>query len=370
MFYKSISILIAVMLNAGINIDVKAEDSIKIGAIFAESGVAAQHNVDHIMGTRIAVRKINTQGGVLGKKLQLLVFDNRSSTVGSKVAADKAVNEKVTAVIGASWSSHSLAMAPVLQKAGIPMISPTSTNPKVTLIGNYIFRVCFIDSFQGKVMAQFAKQDLAAKTAVTMIDLRSDYSMGLAQSFRHRFEQLKGRILEEIPYKQKQQTFTTLLNQVKKLNPDVLFIPGHDESGFIAKNAQEKGIAAILLGGDGWGVKSFLEKGGAELQKAYFSTHWSKEVRTPVSESFTALYGKDATDKFALAHDSVNLLADAIHRAGVSDRAKIREAIASTKNFQGVTGEITFDENGDPLKSSVIMQIANGKVNYLKTVEP
>ncbi len=190
MFYKSISILIAVMLNVGISIDAKAEDSIKIGAIFAESGVAAQDNKDELMGTRFAVREINAKGGVLGKKLKLLVFDNRSSTVGSKVAADKAVNEKVTAVIGAAWSSHSLAVAPVLQKAGIPMISPRSTNPKVTSIGNYIFRFCFIDPFQGKVMAQFAKQDLAAKTAVIMIDLRSDYSMGLSQSFRHRFEQL------------------------------------------------------------------------------------------------------------------------------------------------------------------------------------
>ncbi len=161
-----------------------------------------------------------------------------------------------------------------------------------------------------------------------------------------------------------------MLNQVKKLNPDVLFIPGHDESGIIAKNAQEMGISAILLGGDGWGAKSFQEKGGAELKQAYFSTHWSKKVRNPVSESFTALYGKDATDTFALAHDSVNLLVDAIHRAGVSDRAKIRDAIANTKNFQGVTGKITFDENGDPLKSAVIMQIANGKIRYLKTVTP
>jgi len=349
-------------------------ETIKIASIFAKTGVAAKNNALLFEGVRFAVSELSKQGGLLGKKLELYEYDNMSSSIGSKVAATKAVNEGVIGVIGASWSSHSLGMAPVLQKSGTVMISPTSTNPKVTRVGNYIFRACFIDPFQGKIMALFAQRELQAKTAAILKDVRSDYSMGLFQVFKENFIKNGGSILLELDYKQKQRDFRKQLTQIKEIGPDVLFIPGHDDSGFIAKQAQNIGISAVPLGTDGWDNPNFLKKGGNDLQKAYFSTHWSMDVKSEKSQSFVKRYLQQSdTDKLSyepLAYDAVMLLADAIRRANSLDRGKIREALAQTENFEGVSGVITFDENGDPSKSAVIMEIVDGAFRYYKSFQP
>ncbi len=349
-----------------------AQETIDIAAIYALTGVAAENNAHSLQGIRYGVHEINAQGGVLGKKIKLLEFNNLSTPIGSNVAAKKAAEANVVAILGAAWSSHSLAVAKVAQAQGIPMISNVSTNPRVTKIGNYIFRVCFTDDFQGNVMARFARQDLNATTAVVFTDVTSDYSIELARVFQNNFEQLGGNVLLELEYKHIQETFDTQIQSAKQANADVIFLSGHDEGGLIAQQAQDAGILSIPLGGDGWDTQVFLSKGGADLKQGYYCTHWSASMDSKYSQAFIEKY-KHAGNLFAqtaLGYDAMLVLADAIRRAGSADRDKIREALAHTRSFNGVAGTITFNEHGDPIKSAVIMEIINGKPRYLKTLEP
>lgn len=345
---------------------------IPIAAIYSVTGPAAESNAPSILGVRFAVDEINREGGVEGRPIRLLLFDNRSTPIGSKVAADRAVAAHVAAIIGAAWSSHSIAVARVAQAAKIPMISNISTNSKVTQVGDYIFRACFIDPFQGLVMAHFARHDLAAKTASICVDITSDYSMGLAREFAVNFVKQGGRILQQIHYKQKQDDLSGLLAQLKQSQPDVLFIPGHDESGRIIQEAQAAGIQPIFMGGDGWDPQSFLERGGNTLKLGYYCTHWSPEVDNPVSRRFFNRYRQitDINANTALGYDAVRLLADAIRRAGSLEGAKIRDALAATQDFHGVTGTIRLDPRGDPRKSAVIIQIKNGRPAFYQVVHP
>ena len=361
--------VVSVTLAAGAEI---FKEPIPVAAIFSVTGPAAEANAPSILGVRFAVDEINQSGGIGGRPLNLLLLDNRSTPIGSKVAADQAVAARVAAIIGASWSSHSIAVAQVAQAAKIPMISNISTNARVTEIGDYIFRACFIDPFQGLVMARFARLDLKAETAAVMIDITSDYSMGLAQEFARNFTRQGGRISKEFNYKQKQEEFSAELTEIKLQSPDVLFIPGHDESGRIVKQAREAGIDTVFLGGDGWDAVSFLENGGNTLGLGYYCTHWSPQVDNPTSRRFVARYGEitDLNANTALGYDAVYLLADAIGRAGSLDGAKIRDALAATRNFQGVTGIINLEQNGNPVKSAVIMKIEQGKPSFLKLVSP
>ncbi|MDM8551895.1 ABC transporter substrate-binding protein [Desulfobacterales bacterium HSG2] len=349
-----------------------AEDTINIAAIYSLTGEAAESNVPSLHGVRFGVEDVNRQGGVLGKKINLLTFDNLSSPIGSAIAAEKAAEADVVCIIGASWSTHSLAVARVAQARRIPMISNISTHPDVTKIGDHIFRVCFTDDFQGGVMARFARQDMNAATAVVFTNLTSDYSLKLSEIFRKNFEQSGGRILLELEYKSKQKRFDEQIIRAKNAGADVLFLSGYDESGFIIRQAQDAGISSVPLGGDGWSIQGFFSKGGSELRRGYHCTHWSEFADSEISRSFVKKYKH--FDKLnastVLGYDAVMVLADAIRRAGSADRAKIREALANTRSFEGVTGTITFDANGDPVKSAVIMEIRNGTPRYFKTLKP
>lgn len=350
----------------------RAEETVKFASIYAHSGPAAKSNAPSITGVRFGITEVNSRGGVLGKKIELIEIDNISTPIGSKVAADKAVKLNVTAIIGAAWSSHSIAVARVAQANQIPMISDASTNIKVTRIGDYIFRACYTDPFQGLIMAQFARKDLHAATAVTFVDLTSDYSIGLAHEFRKNFEKLGGRILLEAPYKHKQESFEGPVLKAKQVRPDVLFIPGHDESALIIKAAIKAGMTAVPIGGDGWGDEHFFLAGGKEIKKGYYGTHWSEDIKTEPSQYFVKKYLKTQYihTATALGYDAVLLMADAIERAGTTERSKIREALAKTENFQGVTGSISFNPHGDPTKSAVIMEITGGRRHFLKRIEP
>ena len=352
--------------------DVHAEESIKIASIFAKTGDARAANLHHFQAVRFAINEINKQGGLLGKKVQLIEFDNHSSPIQSKLAAKKAVKAGVVAVIGASWSSHSIAMASVLQEAKIPMLTPDSTNAKVTLQGDYIFRSCYVDSFQGKVLAQFAINEFHAKTAVILTKTTSTYSIDLANIFRQYFEKQQGKILAELDYEQANDDFKKILTKIKKISPDILFIPGHDESGVIVKQAQDMGIKAILLGGGGWAYQNFFSNGGLDLKQGYFSNHWAVDLDTPESKSFLKRYRHfyEANTFAAVTYDAVMMLADAIKRANSSDRTKIRDALAKTRNFKGVTGNITIDKNGDSIKQIIILKIVDGRANYYMTIKP
>jgi len=349
------------------------KETIDIAAIYALTGAAAESNALALRGVGYAVDEINRQGGILGRAINLLVFDNQSTPIGSTVAAKQAARANVVAIVGSDWSSHSMAVAKVAQEVGIPMISSYSTNPEVTKIGDYIFRVCFTDDFQGKMIASFARQDLKVITAVIFVDVTSDYSLKLSEIFRKNFEQLGGRVLLELEYKIKQREFEEEIKKALKSDADVIFIPGHDESGLIVNQTQDAGTSSIFLGGDGWSTPAFFRKGGSELKHGFYSTHWSVYLDTDQSRAFVKKYNihsESHSVTTALAYDAMMLLAAAITRAVSTDRKKIRDAIANTRSFKGVTGTISFNDHGDPVKSAVFMEIKNGKARYLKTLEP
>ncbi len=370
----SIALCFLLLYLAPVSLLYAAEASnIKVASIYAHTGVAAPINAYSITGVREAIDEINARKGVLGRRFELIELDNMSTPIGSKVAAEKAIANGVTAIIGSNWSSHTLAIAPVAQANKTPLITNISTNEGVTKIGDYIFRVCFTDSFQGKVMAKFAREDLRAHSAVMIVDLTSDYSMGLARDFKAHFEQLGGKVEGQVEYKLKAPDFERVAMQAKALNPQVVFIPGYDESALIIKDLMNLGVKAIPLGGDGWESVSFFNRGGGDIPTCYYSTHWTEEVRSQESRRFVQRYkykGKVFNAGEALAYDAVQLLADAIKRSGSFDRTKIRDALAATKGFQGVTGTITFNTQRDPIKSAVIIEIKDGIQMYLKNVLP
>lgn len=349
-----------------------AEESIDIAAIYAVTGVAAEANSSSLLGVRLAVEEVNRNGGVLNRPLRLLVFDNASTPIGSAQAAERADRANVVAILGSSWSSHSLAIARVAQERSIPMITNYSTNPAVTAVGNYIFRVCFTDELQGRVLATFARSDLQAKTAAVFVNLNSNFSLGLAEIFRRRFEEVGGKVLLELEYKLKQEDFSSLIEQVKSAMPDIVFLSGHDESGSIARQLQQAGVGSIPMGGDGWGERSFLESGGMALKRGYYSAHWTEQSDSPRTRAFVQQYGD--RESFgagtALAYDAVQLLVDAIQRAGSTKRSQIRDALERTGTLEGVTGHMEFHSRRDPVKAVVIMEIVDGAPRYLKTVKP
>lgn len=354
----------------------EASEPIKVAVIMSQTGIAIDQNKPAIEGARLAIDEINSHGGVMGRPMEMILIDNQSSPLRSKIAAQEAVNRNVTAVIGAIWSSHSLAMATILQKAKIPMITPASTKPEVTRIGDYIFRVCFIDSFQGKVMAKFAYSDLGGHTSIVMGNLNEEYSMTLAEYFENFFKHIGGKVLFHGNYKGKAVDFKDILRKAKKFNPDVFFIPGYSrDSGLLVKQAVKMGVKTTFLGCDGWDGPIY-KYAGSTLNGSYFSNHWHPKVQFTKSRHFLKIYRekygiKEVTVTAPLTYDAVMLLANAIGRAGCLEKEKIRNAIAETKNFQGSTGTITFDQNGDPKnKEASIIKCEKGKFVFLKSVKP
>lgn len=351
-------------------------EPLKIAVIFAKTGEAAASNALAFYGARFAVNEINDKGGLLGRRIELIEIDNQSTALGSKAAAEKAVKDGVTAVIGGIRSSYALAMAPVLQEAGIPMISPTATTPDLPRIGNYIFRVCYADDFQGAVMAAFAIRDLHVRSAVILTNTGNQYSPGLAKVFSKRFQLEGGTILWEGEYLEGVTDFKDLLRKMQHLRPDVVFIPGyHTDAGTLIKTARELNIKTVFLGGDGWNEEQIYQYTGEAVEGSYTCTHWNrnspeKKSRTFV-EGFEKSYGRITTPTPPLTYDACMLLADAIARAKSLDRAKIRDALAATKGFKGITGNITLDASRTPLsKPAVILKYEKTQMVYIKTIKP
>ncbi len=349
-----------------------AKQSIRIATIFASSGPAAAADVSSLQGVRWAVSEINARGGVLGRPLEVIELDNRSTPIGAKVAAEQAAGSLATAIIGPGFSSQALAVARVAQARSIPMISNAATNPKLTRIGNYIFRVCFSDDQQARVMGRFAYDTLNHRKVLTMVNISSDYSLGLVEMFEEAFLQQGGIILARTTYKARQSNFRDLVKQAKNADPEAMFIGGHDESARIILEAEHYGLEAVPLGGDGWDNPSFYDLGGNKIRRGYFTTHWHEAVDTEPSKSFVARYRKDdmLLAPTALAYDAVKLLAESIARAGSPERSAIRNALADTRQFKGVTGTLSFNQHGDPIKTIIIMKITNGCPSFLKQVRP
>ncbi|HXM79947.1 MAG TPA: ABC transporter substrate-binding protein [Thermoanaerobaculia bacterium] len=353
-----------------------ATQSIEIGFFGALTGPQATFALSGRNGAKLAIEEINRSGGVLGKKLELLIEDDRNEPSEAASAVSKLITQNhVVALIGENASSRSLAAAPIAQSYQVPMVSPSSTNVEVTKKGDYIFRVCFIDPNQGKALALFARQTLHAQTAATLIDSKSDYSVGLAQAFRTEFTAQGGTIIAELKYAEGDSDFHAQLTAIQAKRPDVLFVPGYyTDAGLIARQARGLGIQATLLGADGWDSPKLVEIGGAAVDGAYFSNHYSVDdpspaVRTFV-DAFQKAYGAEPDSIAALSYDAARLVADAIRRAGSTEGKRVRDALASTKDFPGVTGSITMDASRNPVKLPVILKIERGRPKFAAAIRP
>ncbi len=255
------------------------------------------------------------------------------------------------------------------------MISPSSTNVEVTKKGDYVFRVCFIDPYQGRALATFARRDLKAQTAAILVDSRSDYSVGLADAFRAAFESAGGRIVSELKYAEGDSDFSAQLTAMRPLQPDVLIIPGYyTDAGLIARQARSLGLTATLLGADGWDSPKLVEIGGEAMEGSYISNHYSVDDPSPAVRRFVdaykAKYASEPDSIAALTYDATRLLADAIERAGSTEGKRIRDALASTKDFAGVTGTITMDADRNPVKPAVILKVEKGRFVFAAAVAP
>jgi branched-chain amino acid transport system substrate-binding protein len=356
---------------------VAESDTIKVGEFASLTGSEATFGQSSHNGTALAVDEINAGGGVLGKKIDLLTEDNQSQAGQSSIVVRKLISsDGVVAVLGEVASSRSMEAAPICQENKIPMISPSSTNPKVTATGDYIFRVCFIDPFQGTVMANFGRHTLKLNTAAVLSDVKSDYSIGLAKFFKEGFAAAGGKIIADQNYSGGDKDFNAQLTAIKAANPDGIFVPGYyTEVGLIALQARQLGITVPIFGGDGWESSALVPIGGKALEGDYFSTHFSPQDTSPLVQSFVKAYqakfdGQTPDAMAALGFDSAMMLADAIKTAGSTAAEKVRDALAAEKNFHGVTGDITMDADRNASKPAVILSITNGAFQYVETVKP
>ncbi len=357
----------------------KEVTEIKIGGIFPLSGPIATFGQSSREGIELAFEEINAKGGVLGKQLRFIVEDNKSVQAESATAAQKLINQDgVVAILGPVASSNSLAAAPIAQDARIPLLTPTSTNPAVTQVGDFIFRAAFIDPFQGAVMANFATKNLEAKRAAILTDAGSDYSKGLADVFRAVFTENGGEIVAEEFFMTGDTDFNSILTIVKNQNPDVVFVPAYyDTVGLIldqAKNNVGFSRDVIFLGADGWDSPVLFELAGDAADGFFFSNHYSPDVDSPEVRAFLDAYrakfnGKTPDALAALAYDAAYMLAAAIEKAGSIDPVAIRDALAVVE-ITGVSGTIRLNENRDPVKSAVIIKIEDQTPRYFTTVNP
>lgn len=351
-------------------------DTIVIGEFASITGKEANFGNSSHEGTVMAIEEINAAGGVLGKKLELKTEDNLSKAGESANIVNKLISkDKVIAILGEVASSRSLEAAPICQQSGIPMISPSSTNPKVTLTGDYIFRVCFIDPFQGTVMANFAKNSLKVSKVALFTDVKSDYSKGLAKFFKESFTKT-GQLTTELDYSGGDKDFKAQLTTIKNSNPEAVFVPGYyTDVALIRIQARQLGLDVPFFGGDGWEGADLLTIGKEAVEGDYFSTHYSPEAGSAKGQQFVDAYKKRYNGKVpdamaALGYDSAMFLADAIKKAGSTEGAKIKEALAGVKDYDAVTGKITMTKDRDAEKAAVILQVKNGAFKYLETVAP
>jgi branched-chain amino acid transport system substrate-binding protein len=354
----------------------QAAGTIKIGAIFPITGPLATFGTSCANGAKMAIEEVNLRGGVLGSKIELLVEDDQYKPEEAANAAKKLIErDKVVALIAEVTSSVTLVVAPIAQQSKIVLLTPTATNPKVTQVGDYIFRACFIDDFQGEVMANFVYKNLKLKTAAILTAVTSDYSKGLAQFFKQKYTALGGKIVAEESYSEGDSDFRAQLTKIKAAKPEFVYVPGYyADVGPILLQARELGITVPFGGGDGWDSPVLLQTAGKAAEGCFFSNHYSPDSKELVVQTFVKnyqkKYGTTPDALAALAYDAAKLLVDAINRAGSTDSSKIRDALAATKGFRGVTGVITFDANRNPIKSAVIIEIKGGKQVYRATVKP
>lgn len=349
---------------------------IPIGFFGALTGPQATFALSGKNGAKLAADQLNRAGGVLGKHLELLVEDDHNEASEAASAVSRLITrDHVVALIGENASSRTLAAAPIAQNYQVPMVSPSSTNVAVTKKGDYIFRVCFVDSYQGKALATFARQTLKAGTAALLVDAKSDYSVGLAEAFRQAFTGLGGKVVADLKYAEGDSDFSAQLTAIRPSRPDIIVVPGYyTDAGLIARQARGLAIEAALLGADGWDSPKLTEIGGQAVEGAYFSNHYSVEDPSPAVRAFVddyrRAYGADPDSIAALSYDAARLIADAMRRAGSTEGKRVRDALAATKDFPGVTGRITMDADRNPVKPAVILKVEGGKFRFAASIAP
>lgn len=356
-----------------------AGDVVMVGHVASLTGSEATFGDSTDKAIQLAIEETNAKGGVKGKQLRLKTYDNQGKPEESAIAATRLiVDDKVSVLLGEVASSRSLAMAPKADQYQVPMISPSSTNPKVTVengrVRPFVFRVCFIDPFQGTVMAKFASERGIKKVAV-LRDVGNDYSVGLADYFLTKFKQLGGAIVDDQSYKAGDQDFKAQLTAIKARAPEAIYVPGYyTDVALIARQARELGIKAPLMGGDGWDSPKLYEIGGKALEGSYFSNHYSPEDPSPRIQDFVKAYqkrwGAVPDGLAATGYDAAKIAFDAMARAKDLTGPSIRDAIAATKDYPGVTGVISIDAEHNAVKPAVVLEIKGGQGRYVATIQP
>jgi len=372
---KRLSIILTALLTLAPGLH--AADVIKVGEYASLTGKEATFGQSSHKGIVMALEEINSSGGVLGQKLQLFSEDNQTKQGESATVAKKLITrEKVIALIGEVSSGRSLEAAPIAQHAKVPMIAPAATNERVTQMGNYIFRVCFIDPFQGTVMAKFAQTDLKARKVAILSSVSNPYSVGLAKAFRETFSSAGGVVAGDQKYSEGDKDFRAQLTAIKAAGVDAVFLPGYyTEAALAIRQARDLGVTVPFFGGDGWESEKLLEIGGDALNGCFYSTHFSPQNDDPAVakfvQKFKARWSNETPDAFAaLGYDSAYVLVDAIKRAGTTDEPNLRDALAATKNFAGASGVTTLDKDRNASKPATIIAIKGGKLTFAKTVAP
>ena len=356
-------------------------NEIKIGGNVEMTGGVANYGNQALSGMKLAFKQVNESGGVLGKKINLILADNKSEPAEAANATTKLITQdKVSIVMGPIVSSNVLATVKIAEDNKVVVMTPTGTNEKITVdngkVRPFAFRACFIDPFQGRVMANYATKSLKAKTAVIYIDSSSDYSKGVAAAFEETFVKNGGKVAGKEAFLQKDQDFKATLTKIKAMNADIVFIPAYyEEVGKIVKQARELGINQPLLGTDGWDNPKVVEiAGAAALNNTFFSNHYSSQDSDPnvrkFIEAYKAEYKEEPSSMAALGYDAAMIVIDAIKRANTTDAAKVKEAMEQTKNLQVSTGIVTMDSNHNPIKSAVVIEMKDGKQTFKEKINP
>jgi branched-chain amino acid transport system substrate-binding protein len=372
--FPFLSALLALALLSGCT--KKSGNEIVVGQYGSMTGSEATFGQSTDEGIRLAVEEINESGGIKGKKVKLVTMDDQGKAEEAASVVTRLIEqEKVVALLGEVASSRSLAAAPIAQTKKIPMITPSSTNPKVTEVGDYVYRTCFIDPFQGTVMAKFAYDNLKLKKVAVLRDVKSDYSVGLADFFIQKYKELGGEIVADVSYQSNDVDFKAQLTQLKSKKPEGLFIPGYyTEVGLIARQARELGIQAKLLGGDGWDSPKLSEIGGKAINGGYFSNHYSNETTDPVAvefmNKFKAKYNKMPDGLSAAGYDAAKVLFKAMQAAGDVSPQTIRDQLAKVSDHPGVTGKITINEKRNATKSAVVVEVQGSVNKFVTSVSP
>lgn len=358
-------------------------NQVVIGEVASKTGDTATFGVSCDEGVRLAVDEINAGPKVLGKPIELITLDDSSKSDEAKTAAEKLINsDHAVAIIGEIASSRSIAMAPVCQDAKVPMLSPGSTNPKVTQVGDFIFRACFIDPFQGKAMAEFALKNLKLKKFAILYAANSDYSSGLKDNVTEAVKAGGGEVADTESYSEKSdKDFRSQLTKIRDVSPQAIFVTGYyQEAGLIAQQARDLGITVPLIGGDGWDSDQLVKVGGDAINNCYFTNHYSPDEKRPEVQAFVKAYearykNQNGTPKVPdamaiLGYDAMKLMAHAIDQAGSTDGQKIRDALAATKDFPAAGGTITMDADRNAKKPIVVIKIVNGQFTYVASIQP